>query len=205
MVAAAQAIRIASDGFAVGRDCPSVDRLRSREPDAFSVLVSKLSNRLMGIAYGILKDWSDSEDVVQETWLAVYFGLERYREDGSLEAWIGSIARNKSIRRYHHSRREVSSPSETLTTLVDRAPSYQPLWCGSSVFSSVDQIQAADALRRVERAFGALPPKQALSVAMSTKGEEPSEIDRRLQVSESNRRVLIHRARARLRRALDAM
>ncbi|MEL6760545.1 MAG: RNA polymerase sigma factor, partial [Myxococcota bacterium] len=181
-----------------------VERLRSREPAAFSVLVSRLSGRLMGIAYGILKDWPDSEDVVQETWLAVYFGLEHYREHGSLEAWIASIARNKSIRRYHNSRREVSSPSETLATLVDRAPSYRPLWCGSFVFSSLDRIQAADALRRIQREFAALPPKQALSVAMSTMGEEPSEIDRRLQVSESNRRVLLHRARTRLRRALRA-
>ncbi len=72
--------------------------LRAGRPDdAFAQLVPAYRRRVFGIAYGILRDSADAEDVAQEVFVKLWQGLGGYDGRAKLSTWIYAIARNASI------------------------------------------------------------------------------------------------------------
>lgn len=185
-------------------------RLRSGDEAAFASLVDGLNCRLQALASTFTKSRSLAEDIVQETWLAVIRGLDGFEGRSSLRTWIFSIlvrrARTLAVREAR--RPEVSegnsfehpewSPGQGRGGLWEGVPDPWGLETPESIYQSVEVLEV------VRAALAALPETQCRVVLLRDVGDVPTrDICNILELTETNMRVLLHRGRARVRRALD--
>jgi len=186
-------------------------RLRSGDETAFASLVDGLNCRLQALACTFTRSQTLAEDIVQETWLAVIRGLDGFEARSSLRTWIFSIlvrrARTMAVR---ESRRpEVLAARGTGDTHEwNPGQGRDGLWEGmpdSWVLETPESIyQSREALEVVRAPLGALPESQRQVVLLRDVEDVPTrDICNILELTETNMRVLLHRGRARIRRALD--
>ncbi len=187
------------------------DRLRAGEDAAFTELVRRHAPALVGVAMGFVGSRAVAEEVVQETWLAVIEGLDRFEGRSSLATWIYAILANKARTRAVREKRMVplDIPDGPEASGID-ANRFGPDGRWRQPPALIDDItperqvagrQLADIVRdEIER----LPPRQRAVVLMrdveQIPGPEAAEI---LGISERNLRVLLHRGRLRLRQAIE--
>src|SRR3954470_3501068 len=93
-------------------DADLVQRARGRDEAAIRAIMQANNRRLYRIARGILRNDSEAEDVVQETWVRAFTHLESFRGDSSLATWLARIAMNEALGRLRRQR-----PSVELSTL----------------------------------------------------------------------------------------
>ncbi|GAB4355471.1 MAG: RNA polymerase sigma factor [Immundisolibacter sp.] len=186
-------------------------RLRAGDQAAFQHLVQSLNGRLTRVARGLVGP-VDAADVVQDTWEAVLKALPRFESRASLRTWVLRILTNTAISRLRRSGREVTAgdftDEEDLAVLAgrfaasghwQRAP--QP-WHAETP----DALLANSQLQAVlTRAIDRLPQNQrAVLTLRELAGQPLEEICNALDISASNARVLLHRARLRVWAAIDA-
>jgi len=88
-------------------DLEIVERVAAGDVDAFRHLVRRHSNRIFHLAYGMLGNREDAEDVLQETFVRAYRGLRKFRGKSAVGTWLYSIAarlclsRKNRVARYH--------------------------------------------------------------------------------------------------------
>lgn len=93
----------------------------AEDEEAFEKLIRAYSRRVYAVAYAILQDPSEAEDVVQETFLKAHRVRLRFREPEKFPGWLQTVARNGSRDRLR--RRRPQAREETLEAMVDhRAP-----------------------------------------------------------------------------------
>jgi RNA polymerase sigma-70 factor (ECF subfamily) len=161
-----------------------------------------------------------AEDVVQETWLGVINGLDRFEERSSLKTWMFRILVNRAkTRGEREARSRPFSSLETLDLLDPRVdePAVDPSrfnthgrWAGywssppSVAALPEDSVVIAEAGERLVAAIDGLPPSQRLVITLrDVQGLSAAEVCDLLQVSEGNQRVLLHRARSKVRATLE--
>lgn len=191
-------------------------RLRAGDEPAFEALVARLYGTMLTVARTYVRDRAVAEEVVQETWLAVIKGLDRFKGRSSLKTWILSILVNQAKTRGTREARSV--PFASLRP-DDRAPavagerfrgpedqhpggwrSFPARWTATA--DSV--LEDRETLRVAMRAISELPLTQQTVIRMrDVEGYSPEEVCATLDVSEANQRVLLHRARSRVRAALE--
>lgn len=88
----------------------TVDRLRRRDPDVLDELLDSYGRELQGVAYLILRDPAEAEDVVIDTLLAALDRGAQLRESGALRAWLLRIATNRALSTRRSSARVVLLP-----------------------------------------------------------------------------------------------
>jgi len=194
-------------------------RLRQGDEAAFVSLVDRHHNALLRLAMAYVSDHSVAEEVVQETWIGVMEGLDRFEGRSSLKTWIFRILTNKAKTRGVRESRHVSF--STLGTSDEDAdePAVDPSWFRTTghwagYWTSYPQPWDEDtpeklALSReggafLEQAIEALPPNlRQVLVLRDVEGLDPKDVCAMLEISEANQRVLLHRARSRVRRALE--
>ncbi len=158
-----------------------------------------------------------AEEIVQETWLGVLQGLDRFEARSSLKTWIFRILMNRARTRLQRERRTVPFSSlmgDEHDPIVDPGrflpadhPAAADHW--SSPPRCWGETPESDFLRRETRAhiqkmIATLPPgQQAVITLRDIEGWTASEASSILDISEANQRVLLHRARARVRQALE--
>ena len=189
-----------------------VARLQSGDESAFCTLVDELHSRLLVLAGTITTSRALAEDIVQETWLAVIRGLGSFEGRSSLRTWIFSIlirrGRTLAARESRkatplngvagHSGKVEWEPGQGRIGLWDEAPVPWGLEDPANAF------QTREAFEVIERAIAQLPTLQRQVLALRDMEDVPAEdICNILKLSETNRRVLLHRARAHVRAALD--
>jgi RNA polymerase sigma-70 factor, ECF subfamily len=192
-----------------------LERLRAGDEHAFERLVAGLYGTMLTVARTYVKDRTVAEEVVQETWLAVIGGLDRFQGRSSLKTWILSILVNQAKTRGTREARTVPFASlapEDDVPAVDpdrfRGP-HEPYTGGWRAFptnwKAADQLaQDREAIRVVMRAIAELPLTQQTVIRMrDVEGYSSQEVCATLDVSEANQRVLLHRARSRVRSALE--
>ena len=198
-----------------------VERLRAGEPAAFDALVTSLSPSLLRVAMGYVPSRAVAEEVVQETWLAVVDGLDRFEARSSLRTWIIRILMNRAKTRGIREQRTV--PFATLAALElgeafaevdpDRfLPADHDRWPHNWATpprrwsESPEQALAdAETMRVVLAAVELLPTMQRLTITMrDLEGWPAEEVCDVLELSQGNQRVLLHRARSTIRAALEA-
>lgn len=197
-----------------------MDRLRGGDESAFVALVDRYSGSMLRLASLYANDPAVAEDVVQETWLGVLRGIRRFEGRSSLRTWIFHILLNRARTRRRRDGRLIPFSSyfersgRTYEPAVDPdlfLPADHPQWPGhwrlapeSWDGSPEARLIAAETSTRIERVVADLPPAQREVITLrDIEGWSAKEVCRALRITASNQRVLLHRARARVRRALE--
>ena len=191
-----------------------VAALRAGDEDAFTGLVDRHHAMLVRLAGIWVPGPAAAEEVVQDTWVAVIEGLSGFEGRSSLKTWIIGILVNKARSRARSDARTVdidaSSDPDGAVPPVDAA---RFSWIGrwKTTPDSWEQLTperlavASEVLAVVERAVAELPAGQRAVVVMrDIEGRSAAEVCNVLNLSETNQRVLLHRARSRLRNVLEA-
>ena len=193
-----------------------VARLRAGDEAAFERLVTELYGTMLTVARTYVKDRAVAEEVVQEAWLGVIRGLDGFEGRASLKTWILSILVNQAKTRGTREARSV--PFASLVP-EDDAPAVEPErfrgpnepytggWRSFPADWSATAgtiVEDRETIRVAMRAIAELPLTQQTVIRMrDVEGYSAEEVCATLDVSEANQRVLLHRARSRVRSALE--
>lgn len=189
-----------------------IDRLLAGDETAFSELVAAHHASLLRLALTFVSDRGAAEEVVQDTWLGVIKGLKTFEKRASLKTWIFRILVNRARSRGARDRRTVTfsalqDPENGDADLLDRFSAEgrwaQPpsLWQEQN---PEDLLLRAETVQCLENAIENLPPaQQAVVTLRDVEGIEAQDVCNILAISETNQRVLLHRARTKVRTALD--
>jgi len=195
-----------------------IDRLRNGDEAAFGALLDRYHPSLIRLALAHVSDRSVAEEVVQETWLAVLEGIDRFEGRSSLKTWIFRILENKAKRRGVRENRHISvSPlglNDENDELAVDASQFRSTGHWANYWDASPQpwdeetpetrllTKEGDAYLR--QAIAQLPANlQRVLILRDVEGLSSTDVCDTLQISEANQRVLLHRARSRVRRALD--
>lgn len=188
--------------------------LRKGDERAFAALIDRYHASMLRVARSFVATHEAAEDVVQETWLGVITGLDRFEERASLKTWIFRILVNRAKTR--GSREARTRPFSSLEPEGDE-PAVDPsrfndqgrwagFWSSPPTPHSLpeDHVVQAEAGRQLLEAIDGLPPNQRLVITLrDVQGMSANEVCDLLDVSEVNQRVLLHRARSKARARLE--
>ena len=188
-------------------------RLRAGDEETFVALVDGWSGSMLRLARQYVATPSVAEEVVQETWLAVLEGLDRFRGEASLRTWVYRILVNQAKRRGIRERRTVPFAS---LVVEDEGPTVDPARFqgagdphpgGWREFPEEwpEQVALTREVREVvTSAMTELPDRQRIVVALrDLDGHTADEVCDLLDISAGNQRVLLHRGRAVVRAHLE--
>jgi RNA polymerase sigma-70 factor, ECF subfamily len=186
--------QVAATGAA---DAELIQRARSRDETAVRSIMQANNRRLYRIARGILRNDSEAEDVVQETYVRAFTHLESFRGDSSLATWLARIAMNEALGRLRRQRAGVewtSLPEGTIEAQIIQFPH-------SAASEDPEKSMAQRQIQNVvEHAIDDLPDPFRIvfitRVIEGMNGEETAEI---LQLKPETVKTRLHRARTMLR------
>lgn len=191
-----------------------VARLLAGDEEAFASLVDLHHGALLRLALVFVPKSAVAEEVVQETWLAVLAGLGSFEGRSSLKTWIFRILMNraKSIA-IREGRMVPFSCFDAPDQEPDRAVDPSRFRSGGGWSAPPERwddntpekiLISREAVRQLEEAIRRLPPGQRAVVTLrDIEGHDASEVCNILAISETNQRVLLHRARSKLRGMLE--
>jgi RNA polymerase sigma-70 factor, ECF subfamily len=194
-----------------------VDGLRAGDEDAFRALMLEYGGAMLRVAQLYVRSRAVAEEVVQDAWLAVFNGISRFEGRSSLKTWLFRILTNTAKTRAAREGRSV--PFSALASDDEEGASVDPdrflgaeqrfpghwgappeTWAGVPE----ERLLAVETLDLIKREIEKLPPAQAVVITMrDVEGFGSAEVCNALEISETNQRVLLHRARTKLRRALE--
>jgi len=194
--------------------------LRDGDEDAFGWLLDQYDSGLRHLAMRYVQSRAVADEVVQETWMGVVNGIDRFEGRSSLKTWLYrilvNIARTRGVREHR------SVPfAAAANALADggepaldsdrflAAPATDPAghWVSFPLaweHEPESRLVAGETVAVVREAMRALPPAQEEVMTLrDVQGWTSSEVCDALNISESNQRVLLHRARSKVRAALE--
>jgi RNA polymerase sigma-70 factor, ECF subfamily len=190
-----------------------VERARGGDEEAFATLVRRHSPALLRLARMYVATPAVAEEVVQETWLGVLRGLERFEGRAAFRTWLFRILVNRAKTRGVREHRSV--PFASLGTGdEDDEPAVDPTrfaeqgnWVSRPRRWEDDPeaaLRSREFRRIAEEAIAKLPERQRIVITLrDLEGLSSDEVRNALDLSETNQRVLLHRARAKVRQALE--
>jgi RNA polymerase sigma-70 factor (ECF subfamily) len=194
-----------------------VARLRAGDEAAFRALVESNHGTMIAVASGYVKTRAAAEEVVQDAWLAVVKGLDRFEGRSSLSTWIVRIVMNKAMTSGGRESRSV--PFSSLAAEDEGGPAVEPERfrpAGESFAENwqsfpadwaslpEEKLLGRETLELVKREIGELPEAQRTVITMrDVAGCSAEEVCEALEISGANQRVLLHRARSRVRAAIE--
>jgi RNA polymerase sigma-70 factor, ECF subfamily len=171
---------------------------------------------MMAVAQTYVRSRAVAEEVVQEAWLGLLQGLDRFEGRSSLKTWILAILVNKAKTRGVREARSVPFASlatgddepavepERFRGPQDAFPGHWRAYPGNWGAAADVALEDRETLRVAMRAIAALPLTQQTVIRMrDVEGHSSDEVCEVLDVSAGNERVLLHRARSRVRAALE--
>ena len=199
-------------------DAALVARLRSGDERAFEELVESFHPTMLSVARGYVKTRAIAEEVVQEAWLAVLNGIERFEERSSLRTWILRILVNTAMKRGTREARSVPFSSlapaveadepavepERFRGRADAFPGHWRAYPGDWGSLPEERLLARETIDAARSAIAELPVAQRTVITLrDIVGCSSEEACETLEISEGNQRVLLHRARSQVRDALE--
>ena len=200
-------------------DAAVVAALRAGDEDAFARLLDRFDAALHRLARTFVSSAATADEVVQDTWLAVIEGIDRFEQRSSLKTWIFRILMNKARTRGVRDKRSVvfsavegEAAALGPTFSPDRfLPPDHPTWPGHwaappLAWESLPQqrLEAQETLDRVRAAIAELPAVHRLVISLRDLDEcSSAEVCGLLDLTPANQRVILHRARAKVRAALE--
>ena len=192
-----------------------LEGLRHGDEAAFAALVDKHHTSMIRVARLYVESAAAAEEVAQEAWLGVLQGLGRFQGRCALKAWIFSIVANCAKSRGARDKRTVPLSSlaqddgdgasvEPERFLDGGHPRWPGHWCEPPEAWNEDELVSRETLAAIRAAMENLPPTQRAVMTMrDVEGLGSEETCQVLGISEANQRVLLHRARSKVRKALE--
>jgi len=192
--------------------------LRRGDEQAFITLVHTHGASMLQLARVYVRDRAVAEEVVQEAWLGVLRGLERFEGRSSLRTWLLRIVANLARTRAVREARSIPFSALAGAELEAEGPSVPPerfrgpqdRWAGHWATPPEPwnrpehELLSAETRAQIVVAIDALPEKQRQVITLrDVEGCSAAEVCNVLELSETNQRVLLHRARTKVRQALD--
>ncbi|HET7275072.1 MAG TPA: RNA polymerase sigma factor [Longimicrobiaceae bacterium] len=196
-----------------------VQALREQDENAFSLVLDRHYSAMLGLAMVHVGSRARAEEVVQETWLAVLSGIHRFEGRSSLKTWIFRILVNRAKSYARRESRMIpfssigDGPKGGMATLAENSAAggdggwegdlqHQTVW--GSADSPEDRLLSTELRLHVDKAIEQLPAKQReVIILRDLEGWSPEEVCNVLGLSETNHRVLLHRARTKVRATLE--
>src|SRR5436309_5341657 len=196
-----------------------IEQLRGGNEAAFVALIDRYANAMLRLAMVYVTAWAVAEEVVQETWLAVLEGLGRFEGRSSLKTWMFRILTNCAKTRAQREGRSI--PFSSLVDLdmdhpesavePDRFLPTDHRWPGHWISFPMDWreipeecLLSQETRACIEQAIEVLPPSQRTVISLrDIEGWTSEEACCFLGISEANQRVLLHRARSKVRGVLE--
>lgn len=197
-------------------DAQLVEGLRAGDEDAFAALMRTYGAGMLRVAQMFVSNRSVAEEVVQEAWLGVLKGIDRFEGRASLKTWLFRIVANTAKTRGMREARsmpfsalggdendETVSPDRFLAD-GERFPGHWAVPPHSWAGVPEARLLAAETMDVIRRTLERLPPAQrAVLELRDIEGLSADEVCNALDLTETNGRVLLHRARAKVRAALE--
>ena len=193
-----------------------VAALRRGDETAFVTLVDRYGAVMLRVAQSYVHERSVAEDVVQETWIAVLTGVERFEARSTVKTWIFRILVNRAKTRAQREGRSLPfssliSEDEDWDGAVpaDRFqyPGYPGHWTSPPPdWRTIpeDRLLGQETVQQFRHALRELPPRQQQVVVLrDVEGWSSEEVCEALDLSEANQRVLLHRGRSKVRQAVE--
>ena len=198
-------------------DLSLLERLRAGDETAFMELVDQLQPAMLRVARMYVSTTAVAEEVVQDAWVGVLRGLPSFEGRSSLRTWIFRILTNIAKTRGQREGRSLpfaSLAGDDLDAPAVEASRFDPPegssrgrwstlpddWTGIPE----DRLLGHETLDVIGRAIASLPPMQAEVIRLrDALGWTSEEVRNALDLTETNQRVLLHRARAKVRGALE--
>ena len=192
--------------------------LRRGDERAFTTLVDLHGAGMLRLARAYVRDRDVAEEVVQEAWIGVLRGIDRFEGRSSLRTWLFRIVANLARTRAVREARSVPLSALAAADVEEEGPSVPPerfrgpedRWAGHwaippEPWGRPEQaLLSAETRARVAAAIDALPGMQRRVITLrDVEGWSAKEVCNVLELSETNQRVLLHRARTKVRHALD--
>jgi RNA polymerase sigma-70 factor (ECF subfamily) len=195
--------------------------LRAREEWAFMELIDRYGASLLRVALLFVASRAVAEEVVSETWLGVLTGIDRFEGRSSLKTWLFRILTNRAKTRGVRESRSIPFSSLAGAEVGEDEPAVDPdrflpadheRWPGHwasaprSWAELPDQrLLGAETRQIISDAIDMLPSAQRTVISLrDLEGWPSEEVVEALGISEGNQRVLLHRARSKVRAALEA-
>jgi RNA polymerase sigma-70 factor (ECF subfamily) len=194
-------------------DAELVARLRAGDERAFAELVRRNHRTMLAVAQTYVGSRAVAEEVVQEAWLGVLKGIDRFEGRSSLRTWILRILVNTAKTRGAREARSTPYSSlgpddDEVSVDPDRfrgaADPYAGHWRAPPEEWPEEALLGRETLQVVADAVAALPPAQRAVISLrDLQGLEPAEVSEALGITDGNQRVLLHRARSKVRARLE--
>jgi len=187
-----------------------IDRLRKQDERAFTEIYRVHNHVLIRFAASILRNTANAEEIVQETWVSVLRGIGGFEGRSSLRSWIFTILVNKARTRLRQDARLVAFDDAGPDCGLEAAFDGRGRWAQMpALWDEVTPeriVEGRSMLAHVNALIDALAPAQRAVLIMRTQSElESAEICALLGITESNMRVLLHRARQTVREGIDRL
>ena len=187
-----------------------VEGLRARDEAAFLALMREYGPAMLRVAQMYVSSRAVAEDVVQDAWIGVLNGIDRFEGRSSLKTWIFRILTNTAKTRGQREARSVP-----FSSLVEEGETFEPAvererfigtghWFTPPRAWPEERLLSDETRSVIRTAIDGLPPGQRAVISLrDVEGWSADEVRNALELSETNQRVLLHRARAKVRRALE--
>lgn len=195
----------------VSSEVALVDALQTGDARAFELVIERYHMPLVRFARAYLQDASDAEEAVQETWLALVKGIQRFEGRSSLKTWLFKVLTYQARAISAHSHRstvfaDMTGPLLSGEPFLPDSHRFAGHWA-EAVPDWRDTLESSVAehelLERVETLINALPPRQrAIMVMRDVDNIAPKDICEIMHVTLDTQRVLLHRARTKVREGI---
>jgi len=205
----------------VADDTHLVELLRAGDEQTFVELTDRYHSVMLRLANVYVRDRAVAQDVVQDTWLRVLRGLDRFEARSRLKTWIFQILVNTARTRAVREKRTIPMSALGDPVVADSVesaieperflPVDAPRWPGHWTSlppgwgaAPEERLLSGEVRSLIHAAIDSLPPSQRQVVTLrDSEGWTTEDVCNILQITETNQRVLLHRGRSRVRRALE--
>jgi len=195
----------------VADEAALVAGLRAGDEAAFRALIEMYHAMFVRVARMYVSTQAVAEEVAQETWLAVLEGIGRFEGRSSLKTWLFRILTNRAKTRGAREGRslpfsslEPAEPAVEADRFRAGDHNWPGHWAAPPIGFPEERLLAGEARAVIERAIAGLPPTQRAVISLrDVEGWDADEVCNALTLTETNQRVLLHRARSAVRAALE--
>ena len=206
-------------GAQLSDDARLVQALRGGDEAVFAMLVRELGPSMLRVATLYVRDRAAAEEVVQDAWIGVLRGIDRFEGRSSFKTWLFRILTNKAKTRGEREGRtvpfsalartelEASERSVEAESFLGEGERWENHWISSPMrFGDLpeEHLLSEETMTVVRATIDELPEAQRAVITMrDIAGYSSEEVCVELELSEGNQRVLLHRGRTKVRRALE--